>query len=367
VNTALITVTNNEFEIIKEQAKVIVESGLLPKSVDTWQKAVTIIMTGRELGLPTMASLRGIDVIQGVPAVKPQAMVALIEQSGLLEDIQIVDDGQKCSVTMKRKGRSPHTESFSMQDAAAMRTTEWDQGQKKTIALSEKYNWKQQPRNMRKWRALAACARVVFPDVILGLYTDDEMGESVTYDEDGVVTGEIVERPALVSTTTASVPEPVATASVAGNGQEPDSTESPAVHWYSDAAIRKNFQMGLKGIYNEFGIGEPDLRRYLGDLEGTQDMHDLMKQFDNGGSALGFIRQRAKAAREVDPTGQETDQALDLTLCAVDGCEELAHHHEPFPELCEKHAQAQADLEAMNAPAVTPAHAKRAKAKEGAK
>lgn len=57
-----------------------------------------------------------------------------------------------------------------------MKTQEYVNGEKKTISLSEKYNWKQQPQVMRKWRAVAKCARVAFPDVIAGLYTPDELG-----------------------------------------------------------------------------------------------------------------------------------------------------------------------------------------------
>jgi hypothetical protein len=181
------TISEGEFGLMERQAKIIVESGLLPKTVNTWQKAVVIMMQGRELGIGTMASLRGIDVIQGQPAVKPQLMLALIHRSDLLDDMRIEDDGQACRVTMTRKGREPHTEMFSVADAERMQTTEWENNQKKTIKLSEKYNWKQMPEVMRKWRAVAACARVVFPDLILGLYMTEELGEAVIYDDGGEV------------------------------------------------------------------------------------------------------------------------------------------------------------------------------------
>ena len=44
------------------------------------------------------------------------------------------------------------------------------------LGLADKDNWRKQPKVMRKWRAVAACARVVFSDVITGLYTPEEMG-----------------------------------------------------------------------------------------------------------------------------------------------------------------------------------------------
>ncbi len=40
---------------------------------------------------------------------------------------------------------------------------------------------------MLRWRAVSACARVVFPDIISGLYTAEEMGAEVVLDEDGAM------------------------------------------------------------------------------------------------------------------------------------------------------------------------------------
>jgi hypothetical protein len=173
------TDTMAEWGVMREQALMLVKSKFLPKSIETPEQAVAIILTGRELGIGTMQALNNINVIQGKPTVPPQLMLALINRTKELEDMTITDDGQSCKVTMKRRGRQPHSESFSMKDATQMRTTEYIGGEKKNIALSEKYNWKQMPAIMRKWRAVAACARVVFPDVILGLYTPDEMGAAV--------------------------------------------------------------------------------------------------------------------------------------------------------------------------------------------
>jgi hypothetical protein len=184
--------TMDEWSIIREQSAVLVKTGFLPQSIKTPEQAMAIILTGRELGIGTMAALQSINIIANKPTISPQLMLALINRTKEIEDISIKDDGKCCSVTMKRRGRQPHSESFSMADAAAMKTTEWVNGEKKTIALSEKYNWKQQPATMRKWRAIAACARVVFPDVILGLYTPDEMGAVVNEE------GEVIDAPAPV-------------------------------------------------------------------------------------------------------------------------------------------------------------------------
>jgi hypothetical protein len=178
----------SDWQVMRQQAEMLVKTGFLPNSIKTPDQAVAIILTGRELGIGTMAALNSINVIAGKPTISPQLMLALINRTGELEDFSVADDGQACAVTMKRRGRKAHTESFSMKDAALMKTTDGYGENKKTISLSEKYNWKQMPAIMRKWRAVAACARVVFPDVILGLYTPDEMGAVVEPES-----GEVIE------------------------------------------------------------------------------------------------------------------------------------------------------------------------------
>ena len=178
----------SDWSLMQQQASTLVASGFLPKAIDTPQKAIAIIMLGRELGIAPWAALTGINVIQGKPAASPQLMLALIYRSGQLEDMRIEDDGQTCTVHMKRKGRALHTESFSMDDAKRMMTTEYVNGNKRSIPLADKYNWQQMPAVMRKWRAVAACARIVFADVILGMYTLDELGVDVDADDQGNMT-----------------------------------------------------------------------------------------------------------------------------------------------------------------------------------
>lgn len=155
-----------EWEVIRSQAAVLVKTGFLPPSIKTPEQAMAIILTGRELGIGTMAALNSINVIQGKPTVSPQLMMALINRTKELEDLKLeaTNDGAVC--TIKRKGRTPYTAKFGPQEAAAMN-------------LSGKDNYKKQPATMYKWRALADAARTIFPDAVLGLYIPDEMGAEV--------------------------------------------------------------------------------------------------------------------------------------------------------------------------------------------
>lgn len=173
--TRMTNVDVSEWAVLRQQAEALVASGFLPQAINTAQKAVAIMLLGRELGVGPWAALTSINVIQGKPTISPQLMLALINRSGQLEDMTIEDDGSACTVSLARKGRTPHRYSFSMADAQSM-------------GLGGKDNWKKQPLIMRQWRAVAGCARVVFADVILGLYTPEEMGAVVIADDQGNMT-----------------------------------------------------------------------------------------------------------------------------------------------------------------------------------
>ena len=141
----------------------LVKSGLLPNAIKSPEAALGVLLKGRELGLAPMQSFDSIDVIQGKPTLKPQAMLALIYSSPSCELVEFGDcTTEAATVTMKRRGSPPHSETFMMTDA-------------KALGLATKDNWKKQPAVMLRWRAVAACARVVFPDVIQGMYTPEEI------------------------------------------------------------------------------------------------------------------------------------------------------------------------------------------------
>lgn len=155
---------------MREQAGILIKSGFLPSTVRTAEQAIAIMMMGEALNVKPIIALQSINVIQGKPTVSPQLMLALIRKSGQLQDLTVTDDGTTCTVTMTRKGETAHTETFSMTDAGNM-------------GLAGKDNWRKQPAVMRKWRAISAACRVVFPDIILGFYTPEELAPDITFED----------------------------------------------------------------------------------------------------------------------------------------------------------------------------------------
>ena len=201
----------------------LVKSGLLPSSVKSKETAVAIMLKARELGIGPMEAFSSINIIQGKPTISPQLMIALAERSGALADYRIDDDGKCCTCTVIRRGRSPFSASFSMDDAAKME-------------LQSKGNWKSQPRVMRQWRAVSAAFRLVFADVLAGIYIPDEVGAETDTE------GNLVAAPSVLSAPR-PIPVPVLTAPVDVPVDEPPVSDADI-----DALIADTIQPDPDGV-----------------------------------------------------------------------------------------------------------------------
>lgn len=126
-----------------------------------------IMLKGMELGITPMAAVDTINIIKGKPTLDAKGMLALVKASGQLENINIDSTPERCMVSVKRCGNDEQIVSFTIQDAEKM-------------SLQGKDNYKSQPEIMLKWRAITKAMREVFPDIISGLYTQEELAPDIT-------------------------------------------------------------------------------------------------------------------------------------------------------------------------------------------
>lgn len=114
------------------------------------------ILTGRELGLGPMASLRGLQVIDGSVSMTAQMMAGKILAAGhRVEWIENTDKAAEVRIT-RGDGLGEATARFTITDA-------------QRAGLAGKTNWQRYPRAMCRARALSECAGMIASDVILGL------------------------------------------------------------------------------------------------------------------------------------------------------------------------------------------------------
>lgn len=148
-------------------AKVWWESGLLPKHVDSPAKALTIAMMGDALGINYLTALQELYVVHGTVGCKAKLARAMVLRSGLVESYSLVTSATSATFRITRKGFPEHVETVTMEQAKRAGWTK-----------NEKYQT--EPETMLGERASMRGLRKVFPDVILGLYSYDELGLTTT-------------------------------------------------------------------------------------------------------------------------------------------------------------------------------------------
>lgn len=150
-------------------AKSLAATSFVPASLRGKPADITAaILAGQELGLQPMATLRSIDVIQGTPALRAHAMRGLVQSRGFSVEV-VESDDTHCVVRGKRN------------PVDAWQTVEWTLDRAKKMGLTDKDQWKKQPRTMLIARATSEMCRLIAADVLYAMpYSAEELdGEPV--------------------------------------------------------------------------------------------------------------------------------------------------------------------------------------------
>ena len=163
-----IQLESKELERAEYWAKKLAGSDLVPKDFkNNPANCFIAIQWGKDLGLAPLQATQNIAVINGRPALWGDAVPALVIASKQCEYINMTFENQTAICKVKRINQPEHISTFSMQQA-------------KTAGLLEKQGpWKQYPDRMLANRARAFALRDVFPDVLKGLYTAEELMDSL--------------------------------------------------------------------------------------------------------------------------------------------------------------------------------------------
>ncbi|MGE5433065.1 MAG: hypothetical protein ACM3QX_18450 [Syntrophomonadaceae bacterium] len=222
-----ITSLVSNLEQKKQVAEIMLKSGFMPPSYNTWEKLMVTMFKCQELNIPLMEGVSSIAIINNKPTMQGNLLLALINRSGKCKKMVFDSTDTYCTVTMARKDYElEHTEKFTLKDAQA-------------AGLTSKDIWKKYTKTMLKWRAVANCARTVFPELLSGLYLPEEIASidntPVVVDEVGNV--EIIEttppavkpnaRSAYYDAITSDPVEPVKTPEPEAV-EEPKTVETPA-------------------------------------------------------------------------------------------------------------------------------------------
>lgn len=122
------------------------------------------VMLGSELGFQPMMSLNSIVMIQGAATLKAQTMLAVVKSKCKDAIISIDVDEEKKIATVKGQRDSSDPGYTSV----------WDLSKAKAMGLTSKDNWIKQPTTMLRWRAVSEMCRMVFADILMGIYSTEE-------------------------------------------------------------------------------------------------------------------------------------------------------------------------------------------------
>jgi hypothetical protein len=155
---------------------MVCKTDLAPKGYRNKPEEATIaIIYGMEIGLPPMASLQNISVVNGTPAVWGDAQLSLVQSSGKYEYHKsnykgtFPNDDFTAVFECKRIGsREPVIKEFSIADA------------KKANLWGKAGTWTSHAKVMLSYKARAFALREAFADILKGIHSKEEMeGESI--------------------------------------------------------------------------------------------------------------------------------------------------------------------------------------------
>lgn len=232
-------------------AKTVVRSSIC--AVKSPEDALMILLTGAELGLSAMQSLRGIHVVKGRPVLAADTMGAVVRKSGICETLHLVEStDERCTYKTKRKDDTrEESVTWTMEDAKRARL--------------DGDNWKKYPKAMLRARALSAICRAVYPDVVAGLYDPDEMGAQADEPTNNVTVTypDAVDVTPVEEVRRAPTPGPTSmSAKMVSDGEEHDALVEELRGYLKKAALGGPLnKLILEGFLIRYGEGEAEMGR----------------------------------------------------------------------------------------------------------
>ena len=216
-------------------AQYVSRSGLAPKGVETPEAVFVAMEMGLELGLPIMASLQNIAVVNGRPTLWGDSQLAVVRATGEVEEFaewyeakgqrlprnpsEFSDDvAAVCRV--KRRGLEAGETAFSVADA------------KRANLWGKQGPWSQYPARMLRFRARSFALRDQFGDALRGLLSTEEAQDAVT------VAPTAAPRTVATPVFRTTPPAPVAVEAVSVDpAPAPDAPAQPAPAPVADAVL----------------------------------------------------------------------------------------------------------------------------------
>jgi hypothetical protein len=152
-------------------ANMMVETGLMPKDMQTMPRVLLAMQLGFEVGLPPLAAIQNTAVINGRPSLYGDVVLGIVIASGkfdmdAFEETQEMDEhgmpiSARCVVRRLPHGK-PKIGTFTMKEA------------KLAGLMGKSGPWTTYPKRMMQFRARSFALRDAFPDLLKGIISAEE-------------------------------------------------------------------------------------------------------------------------------------------------------------------------------------------------
>jgi hypothetical protein len=147
------------FQDVERMAVAMAKSNLF--GVKTPEQALSLMLLSQAQGIHPAQAVQDYHLIQGKPALTTNAILSRFQMSGGKVEYHQYTDAI-CEAT------------FSHPQGGSLRLS-WTFPQAQKAGLTNKDNWKQYPRAMLRSRVVAEGIRAVFPQVLGGMYSQEEV------------------------------------------------------------------------------------------------------------------------------------------------------------------------------------------------
>lgn len=154
----------NNLEAAMKLAEMFSKSAMVPKQYQGNAANCLVAMAyGDSLGMAPLQAMQSVAVVNGVPALYGDGMLALVQASQAFESIEeSIEDGAAVC-TVKRRGMKPVQRVFTVDDA------------KRAGLWGKAGPWQQYPSRMLQMRARSWALRDAFADVLRGIQSVEEV------------------------------------------------------------------------------------------------------------------------------------------------------------------------------------------------
>jgi len=171
MSSELAVISPNNLNEAKELASTLANANSMPQALrKSPADVLAIVMAGAELGLAPMQSIRGIVLIEGRPTLSADAMGALVKSSPKCEYLICTETTEKRAVFRTKRKGDPEAVTFEFTIAEAEKA-----GLTRPTVSGKPSNWHRYPKAMLRARAQSGICRLVYSDLMLGVYDPDEL------------------------------------------------------------------------------------------------------------------------------------------------------------------------------------------------